>query len=256
MARKKALAVISFGTSYPEARRAIETLEHRLSQAMPEYDFYRAFTSQMIIRKIQREEGTVIPNPAELVEQLRQQGYEEIVCQSLHVIPGIEYEKMCRQIRQAAGDLCVRIGKPMLYTQEDYLETCTALLEEMPVLKQDEAFVYMGHGTEHAVNAAYSQVENTFRYLDAERVYVGTVEGFPELDYIKKRLQKHHIRKVWLAPFMIVAGDHAQNDLAGAESDSWKSQLEADGYETEVCLRGMGEFPKIGALFEAHCMRA
>ena len=144
MARKKALAVISFGTSYPEARRAIETLEHRLSQAMPEYDFYRAFTSQMIIRKIQREEGTVIPNPAELVEQLRQQGYEEIVCQSLHVIPGIEYEKMCRQIRQAAGDLCVRIGKPMLYTQEDYLETCTALLEEMPVLKPDEAFVYMG----------------------------------------------------------------------------------------------------------------
>lgn len=253
---KKALAVISFGTSYPEARRAIEKLEQTLAQAMPEYDFYRAFTSQMIIRKIEREEGIVIPNPAELMEQLRKAGYEEVVCQSLHVIPGIEYEKMCRQIREAAANMRVRIGKPMLYSHEDYLKTCEALLEEMPTLKPDEAFVYMGHGTEHAVNAAYSQVENTFRYLDAERVYVGTVEGFPELDYIKKRLQTHHIRKVWLAPFMIVAGDHAQNDLAGDEADSWKSQLEADGYETEVCLRGMGESQKIGALFKVHCMQA
>ncbi len=253
---KKALAVISFGTSYPEARRAIEKLEQILAESMPEHDFYRAFTSQMVIRKIQREEGVHIPNPAELMEQLRNAGYEEVVCQSLHVIPGIEYEKMCRQIEQAAGGMRVQIGKPMLYSHEDYLETCKALLAEMPKLKPDEAFVYMGHGTEHAANAAYSQVENTFRYLDAERVYVGTVEGFPELDYIKKRLQAHHIRKVWLAPFMIVAGDHAQNDLAGDEPDSWKSLLEAAGYETEVCLRGMGEFQKIGALFEAHCMQA
>lgn len=253
---KKALAVVSFGTTYPEARRAIEILERRLAQAMPDYDFYRAFTSQMVIRKIEREEGIVIPNPAELMEQLRAQGYEEVVCQSLHVIPGIEYEKMCRQIRQAAGTMCVHIGKPMLYSHEDYIEICKALLAEMPELKADEAFVYMGHGTEHMVNAAYSQAENTFRYLDAERVYVGTVEGFPELDYICKRLKAHNVRKVWLAPFMIVAGDHAQNDLAGDEPDSWKSQLEAAGYETEICMRGMGEFEKIGALFEAHCLNA
>ena len=253
---KKALAVISFGTSYPEARRAIETLEKTLAQAMPDYDFYRAFTSQMVIRKIEREEGIAIPNPAQLIRQLKQAGYEEVVCQSLHVIPGIEYEKMCGQIEESAGNLRVRIGKPMLYSHEDYIETCGALLEEMPKLKPDEAFVYMGHGTEHMVNAAYSQVENTFRFLDAERVYVGTVEGFPELNYIKKRLKAHHIRKVWLAPFMIVAGDHAQNDLAGEESDSWKSQLEADGYETEICLRGLGESQKIGELFRAHCMQA
>ncbi len=253
---KKALAVISFGTTYPEARRAIETLEQRLAQSMPEYDFYRAFTSQMVIRKIEREEGVAIPNPAELMEQLHKAGYEEVVCQSLHVIPGIEYEKMCRQIEYAAGGMRVRIGKPMLYSQEDYLAVCRALLADMPTLQPDEAFVYMGHGTEHMVNAAYSQAENTFRYLGAERVYVGTVEGFPELDYICKRLQAHHVRKVWLAPFMIVAGDHAQNDLAGEEPDSWKSQLEAAGYEIEICLRGLGEMEPIGAIFEAHCMQA
>lgn len=107
---------------------------------------------------------------------------------------------MCAQIRQAAGQMTVKIGQPMLTSQEDYITVCQALLGEMPALAADEAYVYMGHGTEHAVNAAYSQIENTFRFLDAERVYVGTVEGFPALDYVQKRLRAHNIRKVWLAP--------------------------------------------------------
>ena len=161
---KKALAIVSFGTSYPEARRAIETLEQSLQAAMPGYDFYRAFTSGMIIRKIEREEGIRIPNPEELMRQLAQAGYEEVVCQSLHVIPGLEFEKMCMQIQNASGNMRVMIGDPMLTSQEDYLLTCQALLSFMPNLQPHEAIVYMGHGTEHAVNAAYSQVENTFRF--------------------------------------------------------------------------------------------
>lgn len=252
---KKALAVISFGTSYPEARRAIETLEQKLASSMPEYDFYRAFTSGMIIQKIEREEGLHIPNPAELITNLSMQGYTEVVCQSLHVIPGLEYEKMCAQIQQAAGHMSVKIGLPMLTTPEDYLVVCQALLNEMPTLAPDEAFVYMGHGSEHAINASYSQIENTFRYLNAERVYVGTVEGFPAFDYIQKRLHVHSIRKVWLAPFMVVAGDHAQNDLAG-EEDSWRSQLSDYGYQVKVCLRGLGDIPQIGDLFVHHCQQA
>lgn len=253
---KRALAIISFGTSYPEARRAIETLEQALSNAMPGYDFYRAFTSGMIIRKIEREEGIHIPTPAELIDQLRREGYDEVICQSLHIIPGIEYEKMCAQIRTAAGGMHVKIGLPMLTTPEDYLFVCDALIRCMPALASDEAYVYMGHGTEHVVNAAYSQIENTFRFLDAERIYVGTVEGFPALDYVQKRLHAHKIRKVWLAPFMIVAGDHAQNDLAGMEEDSWRSQLLAQGYEVEVNLSGLGSIPEIAELFIAHCKAA
>lgn len=253
---KRALAIISFGTSYPDARHAIEVLEQSLANSMPGYDFYRAFTSGMIIRKIEREEGIHIPNPAELMEQLQKAGYEEVICQSLHVIPGLEYEKMCAQIRQAAGQMTVKIGQPMLTSQEDYITVCQALLGEIPALAADEAYVYMGHGTEHAVNAAYSQIENTFRFLDAERVYVGTVEGFPALDYVQKRLRAHNIHKVWLAPFMIVAGDHAQNDLAGEEKDSWKSILTAEGYEVEIVLRGLGTIPGIGELFISHCQDA
>lgn len=253
---KKALAIVSFGTSYPEARRAIETLEQSLQAAMPGYDFYRAFTSGMIIRKIEREEGIRIPNPEELMRQLAQAGYEEVVCQSLHVISGLEFEKMCMQIQNASGNMRVMIGDPMLTSQEDYLLTCQALLSFMPNLQPHEAIVYMGHGTEHAVNAAYSQVENTFRFLDAERIYVGTVEGFPALDYVQKRLKVHHVSTVWLAPFMIVAGDHARNDLAGDDTDSWKSQLTAEGYEVKVLLRGLGDIPGIGDIFVKHCLDA
>lgn len=254
---KKALAVISFGTTYPQARQAIARIEAQLCRALPGYDFFRAFTSGMVIRKIEREEGVRIPNPAQLMEQLAAAGYEEVLCQSLHVMPGMEYEKMCMQLLSCRGSFTsMRIGKPMLFHAADYAEICRGLLREIPALAPDEAYVYMGHGTEHFANATYSQVENMFRALGAERVYVGTVEGFPGLDYIRGRLKLHGVRRVTLAPFMIVAGDHAQNDLAGAEDDSWKSILQADGYEVQTDLRGLGERDDIGALFAAHARAA
>ncbi len=250
---KKALAVISFGTSYPEARAAIENLEKTLAVARPDYDFYRAFTSGMVIAKIEREEGIRILNPAELMEQLAEQGYEEVICQSLHVIPGNEYEKMCAQMQPFAEKFHrFAVGKPLLYDQTDYLRCGRGLLGHMPKLAADEAFVFMGHGTEHFSNASYALMENTFRFLGAERVYVATVEGFPSFDYVLRRLHQHEVSRVYLAPLMIVAGDHAQNDLAGEEDDSWKSQLESEGFETQVMLRGLGEYAEIADLFAAH----
>lgn len=250
---KKALAVVSFGTSYPDARAAIAQIEHALSAARPDYDFYRAFTSGMVIRKIEREEGTHIPTPAELMERLAAQGYDEVICQSLHVIPGFEYEKMCAQITPFAPRFYrLAIGKPLLWQETDYLRCCHALLGDLPKLQPDEALVFMGHGTEHPANAAYALVENTFRFLGAERVYIATVEGFPNFDYILRRLHARRVSRVFLAPFMIVAGDHAQNDLAGEDGESWKSQLQSAGYETELMLRGLGAYPQIAALFAAH----
>lgn len=254
---KKALAVISFGTSYAEARAAIEHIEATLAVALPDHDFYRAFTSGIIIRKIEREEGIRIPTPEQLFEQLAAQGYDEVLCQSLHIIPGNEYDKMCAQIAPYVPRFAhLRIGKPLLWEQEDYMECCRSLLAQMPALAPDEAFVFMGHGSDHFSNASYALVENTFRALGAERVYVGTVEGFPDFDYVARRLHAHQVRRVYLAPFMIVAGDHAQNDLAGDEEDSWNSMLHAQGYETEVLLRGLGEYPEIAAQFAAHLAQA
>ena len=113
-----------------------------------------------------------------------------------------------------------------------------------PAPKEEAALVFMGHGTAHYANASYCQLENTFRALGHEHVYVGTVEGFPNLDYIIGRLKKHNITRVHLMPFMIVAGDHAQNDMAGEEPDSWKSILEKEGFQVTVQLDGLVLFPK------------
>lgn len=254
---KKALAVISFGTTYPEARRAIAQIENDLRAAFPDYDFYRAFTSGMVIRKIAREEGVTIPNPADLFAQLAADGYEEVLCQSLHVMPGLEYEKMLEQMAPWRTRFArFAVGKPMLYEAGDYRQICESLLNGLPALAADEAYAYMGHGTEHFANATYSQVENMFRFLGAERVYVGTVEGFPDLAYIEKRLARHGVRRVTLAPFMIVAGDHAQNDLAGPEEDSWKSILTAAGYDVTTDLRGLGDRDAVRSLFVSHCRAA
>lgn len=254
---KKALVVVSFGTSMPQARCAIENIEERLRAAFPDYDFFRAFTSGMVARKIEREEGLHIPAPEELMEQLATEGYEEVRCQSLHVIFGQEYEKLLAQLRPYCGRFArLLIGRPLLWDTEDYLRLTRALLAEMPHLAPDEAYVFMGHGTEHPANAAYALVENCFRYHRAERVYVGTVEGFPHLEYVLARLDAHEVTHVHLAPLMIVAGDHAHNDLAGDEEDSWKNRLESEGYTVETHLRGLGELDTVGEIFVSHCRDA
>ena len=254
---KKALMAVSFGTSIPEARGAIETLENRLREAFSEYDVYRAFTSSMIARKIEREEGEHIPSPAELIERLAAEGYEEVVCQSLHVIFGQEFEKLCAQLRPFKAKFrSLKIGNPLLWESGDYLRLTTALLTTMPRLDPDEAYIFMGHGTAHPANAAYALAENCFRYHGAERVYVGTVEGFPHLDYILARLHRHEVTQVHIAPLMIVAGDHALNDLAGEDEKSWKSRLMNEGYMVETHLTGLGELPETAHMFIDHCRAA
>lgn len=251
---KKALAVISFGTAVPEARRAIARIEADLRAAMPDYDFYRAFTSSIVRRKIEREEGLRIPGAGELAGRLLADGYEEVRCQSLHVMPGLEYDKMCRELAPFREKFTrFTVGEPLLSAPGDCRALCEALLVGMPERAREEAWVYMGHGSEHFANAVYSELENQFRALGAERVYVATVEGFPGLDYIRGRLQTRQVRRVTLAPLMIVAGDHAQNDLAGDGEDSWKSILSRDGLEVRLDLRGLGEFPAIRERFVQHC---
>lgn len=251
---KKALAVVSFGTTFPDARQAIERIEEALRAARPGYDFYRAFTSSIVRRRIEEAEGLHIPGPGELMELLAASGYEEICCQSLHVIPGLEYEKMCQELAPYRERFArFTVGEPLLADPEDCRVVCEGLLADLPKLSAEEAYVYMGHGTEHFANAVYSEMENQFRARGAERIYVGTVEGFPDLEYIRSRLKARNVRRVTLAPLMIVAGDHAKNDLAGDGEDSWRSVLTRDGCEVRLDLRGLGELAAVRARFAEHC---
>lgn len=255
--KKKALAIISFGTTYPTARKAINKLENYLAEQFEDYDFYRAFTSQMVVRKILREEGIEIDTPEVLMNKLVQKGYEEVLCQSLHIINGFEYDKMKAQIEAKKEFFkSIWLGQPLLNTNSDYERCVKAMMQNVPSLKKDEALVFMGHGTEHFANASYCQLESMFYFMGYEDVYVGTVEGFPNIDYILARLAQRHIRKVYVSPFMIVAGDHAKVDLIGDAPDSWKSLLEVKGYEVEGIIKGIGEYKEIGEIFLQHLKEA
>lgn len=247
---KKAVVVISFGTAVKKARKSIENIENLIKNGMRGYDFYRAFTSQVVIDKIKKTEGEEIFNTEGVFEYLKQQKYDEVLCQSTHVLNGLEYSKMCGFIEKFKNDFeNIYIGKPLL-TDENNYKSCVLILDRfMPKLKSDEAFVFMGHGSIHFSNSAYSQLENMFRSFGRENVYVGTVEGFPSVDYILKRLELKKISKVYIMPFMIVAGEHVLNDLAGASADSWKSVLNKNGFETEVIFKSLGDFEEIGNLF-------
>lgn len=254
---KKALVVASFGTVEPEARKAIERIEEQLRAAFPDHDFFRAFTSRVVAARIEREQGERIPAPDELLAKLAAEGYEEVRCQSLHVIFGQEYEKLLAQVEPYRSRFAkLLVGKPLLWETPDYLRLTSELLAVMPKLDSDEAYIFMGHGTAHPANAAYALVENCFRYHGAERVYVGTVEGFPHLDYILARLYRHEVTHVHLAPLMIAAGGHAHNDLAGPREGSWKSRLEGEDFLVDLHLNGLGEVPAVGAMFVDHCRAA
>ena len=251
---KKALVVVSFGTSVDVAFPAITNVEDKLKSAFPDHDFFRAFTSKMIIRKLARTRNIVISSPEEVFEKLVAGNYEEVICQPTHIIPGLEYEKMLDMILPYKDDFkSFCIGKPLLTTEEDYEKVAEIVMQQVPCpLPEDEAFLLMGHGTRHAADRTYNKMEHVLRDLGYNNAFIGTVEGFPEADYIRRRFVRKGIRKVYMMPLLIVAGDHARNDLAGDGEDSWQSRMERDGYETEVILKGIGEIDAIAGLFVEH----
>ncbi|MDH6363378.1 sirohydrochlorin cobaltochelatase [Enterococcus sp. PF1-24] len=248
---KKALIAVSFGTSYPETRaKNIEVIENRLAETFPEYDVFRAFTSTMVIKKIKKEEGNIIPTVAELLPQLAAKGYQEVYVQPLHIIPGIEYSKAMHQAYAFHGQFKkIKVGKPLLTSFEDYQVVINWLADLAQDLPAEEALVLMGHGSQHSAFTTYACLDHM---LLNKPIYVCAVESYPEITSVIQRLQAANYQKIHLYPLMLVAGDHATNDMASTEPDSWKSQLEAVDFEVSAHLKGMGEATAIQDLFIDH----
>lgn len=254
---KKALLVVSFGTSYPEARiKNIEACELAMQAVCPDRDFFRSWTSNIIRKKIAERDQMYVDSPQQALVRLIEQGYTDVAIQSLHIINGDEFEKIVREVIVYQDQFeRMEIGKPLLSTFEDFQATIQALQAQMPALQQDERVVFMGHGTTHHTFAAYACVDHMF--MDKKLPFMmGAVESYPEIEPILERLQSEKVRKVHLMPFMVVAGDHAINDMASDEEDSWSSQIQALGIETECHLRGLGENEQIRALFAQHLLDA
>lgn len=253
---KKAILAVSFGTSYPDTlRKTIAATEQALAEAFLGWEVRRAFTSGMIIRKLKERDGVEIENVSQAMDRLEQEGYTHVAVQSTHVMHGEEYEKMLSQLEPYRLRMQISVGMPLLHSEGDYTSVAQALLNWLPPLDADEALVLMGHGTTHFANSAYAQMEHMLQGL-CDRVYLATVEGYPALDSVQRQLAKRpEIRRLMLAPFMLVAGDHAQNDMSGDE-DSWAEQLKNAGYPVRCILKGLGECPAIRALFVEHCRQA
>lgn len=249
---KKGILVVSFGTSHLDTMgKTIEVIEKEMEERFQECNVYRAFTSGMIIRKLKRTEGISVDTVPEALSRMASDGIEEVIIQPTHIINGIENDRMMEDLMEHMSLFKrIRVGKPLLSSVEDYKKAIHAVMAETE-LDDGEMLVLMGHGTDHHANSAYPTLEYTFHALGYSQVLVGTVESFPELKNVMAKLKIAGEKKVALMPFMLVAGDHAKNDMAG-EEDSWKSQLEEEGYEVRVIMKGLGEFRGIRQIFVEH----
>lgn len=253
---KKGILIVSFGTSHLDTlEKTIAVIEREAAEKFPRAGVYRAFTSSVIIRKLKRTAGLAVDTVGEALERMAADGVEEVIVQPTHIINGIENDAMMESLMEHMGLFRqIRAGKPLLSTVDDYKKSVHAVMTETE-LDPGEMLVLMGHGTDHHANSAYPTLEYTFHALGYTQVLVGTVESFPELNNVMARLEISGKKKAVLMPFMLVAGDHAKNDMAG-EEDSWKSRLEEAGYEVRVILKGLGELEGIRKIFLEHIEEA
>lgn len=249
---EKGILAVSFGTSHIDTmEKTISVIENEIAREFPEWRVYRAFTSKMIVRKLKRTENLAIDTVAEALKRMAEDGIREVIVQPTHIINGIENDRMMEDLMENMSMFSkIRVGKPLLSSVDDYKKAIHAVMSEVG-LETGEMLVLMGHGTDHHANAAYPTLEYTFHALGYNQVLVGTVESFPELKNVMAKLEIAARKKVALMPFMLVAGDHAKNDMAG-EEDSWKSELEETGYEVRVIMKGLGEFEGIRKIFLDH----
>lgn len=258
MGEKKAILVVSFGTSYAAAReKNIDRIEQEICGKYPGIPVFRGWTSRMILKKIKERDGIHFDNIEEAMERMVDQKIRQVIVQPTHIMQGIENDRMVMEVLKYQDQFeKIVFGQPLLASEMDCIDTALAVMTEFKEPAQDEALVFMGHGTEHHANEVYASMDDIFKEHGYGNVYVGTVEGDPDLLDVMERVRRGNYRKVHLAPLMLVAGEHAVNDMAGDGSESWRSCFERAGYEVECHLRGLGEYSGIRKIFLKHLAEA
>ena len=273
------LLVVSFGTSYNDSRVAdIKGIEDALQAAYPDWSVRRAFTAQIIINHVQARDGEKIDNMTQALDRAVANGVKNLVVQPTHLMHGAEYDEMCEVIDEYRDQFeSVAIAEPMLgevgsdatvinADKEAVAKAITAAaVADAGFASVDEAkeagtaFVFMGHGTAHVAKVTYSQMQTQMQQLGYENVFIGTVEGEPEetaAEAVIETVKAAGYTNVVLRPLMVVAGDHANNDMAGADDDSWKTMFEAAGFTVDCQIAGLGEIADVQALYVAHTKAA
>jgi len=256
---EKELLVLSFGTSYNDSRRlTIGAIENDLEKAFPDYAVRRGFTANIIIDHVQRRDGILIDDVDAALNRAVNNGVKTLVVQPTHLMHGLEYDELVEAVSEYADAFeQVVFGEPLLSSDEDFSRVEKAITEWTAEYDDGEtAICFMGHGTEAASNAVYQKMQDLLTADGYTNYFVGTVEAEPSLEDVLAAIQAGNYKRVILEPLMVVAGDHANNDMAGDEEDSWKTAFEAAGYEVECLLRGLGENEAIREIYVEHAQAA
>lgn len=245
---KASVLMVHFGTTFDDTRKnTIDAVNEEAKKEFPDMEVREAYTSRIIMRRL-KEREIVKDNPAEALDKLAKEGYTHIIVQPTNIINGIESKTLEQQLEMYKDKFKeIRTGSALLSTPEDYKAVAKIINKEVGELADDEAVVLVGHGTHDSGNAAYPAMDYTAKSM-GYKFYVGTIEGFPEFDDVVRGLKKDNIKKVILMPFMFVAGDHANNDIAV----DWKEELEKEGFTVEVKLTSLGMMENIRKMFIEH----
>ncbi len=253
------LLVVSFGTSFNDSRRlTIGAIENKMIEAFPDWDVRRAFTSQIIIDHVKKRDNVTIDNLKEALDRAADNGVKKLVVQPTHLMSGFEYTDVKNEVAEYADSFeKLAVGEPLLTSEEDFKEVISIITEATKEYDDGEtAIIFMGHGTEAESNEVYSKLQTMITDAGYANYYIGTVEAEPGLEDVVQAAKDGGYKKVVLEPLMIVCGDHANNDMAGDEEDSWKSVFEKEGFEVECVMRGLGELPEIQDLLAEHAKKA
>lgn len=254
---KDAMVVMSFGTTYKDTRvKTIDATVDAIKAAHPNTKVITAFTSHIIRDRIQQKEGITYPTPEEALAELKKDGYTRVALASLDVIPGMEYNYDAAVYNLYKNDFKkMTLGTSLMYWMgqenqtDQVIETLKAVQSQFPKLGKEDGLLIMAHGTPDPSNAYYSVIQDRIHTLGMKNVFIYTVEGTPNLEQVIPQLKLHGIKHVTLMPFMMVAGDHANNDMAGNEPDSHKSILEKEGFKVDTYIHGLGENQNIRNIF-------
>ena len=257
LADKDAIVVMTFGTTFAENRaKTIDATIEGIKAAHPGVKVVTAYTSHIIIDRVAANEGIKYPTPEEALAQLKAEGYTRVALTTLDIIPGMEYNYKLGVFNSYKQDFKkMTIGTPLMYWQgqeeqaDDVTEVLEAFATQFPKTKKGEGIVIMAHGTPNIANAYYAVIQEKLQEMGYDNVFIETVEGWPSLETIIPKLKAKKIKKVTIMPFMMVAGDHANNDMAGSEEDSHKSILEKEGIKVEAYIHGLGENEAVRNVF-------
>ena len=251
------ILVVSFGTSYNNNRSlTIGAIEDDIRDSFSDYDVRRAFTSQMVINILKKRDDLAIDNVKEALERALDDGIKNVIIQPTHIMDGTEYHFKILDVVEEFKDKFenIAIANPLLISDEDF-EDLIASITSKGDYDDETALVFMGHGSPAESNMVYTKLQSMLKEKGFDNYYIGTVEAKPDYDDVLAMVKEGDYKKVVLKPLMVVAGDHAQNDMAGDEEDSWKSMFAAEGYEVECVVEGLAQSKEIRDVYIKHIQK-